>query len=138
MSVSKSIERLARIRGLEEEERRLKLEEAAARLQSLKHARTEAIEKERLGRAGIAASAATGELNDRVAGLVESDIARTRTRMLNSRIAVAENETAARLREFLEKFSDSAGKRGREHRGRRGKGFRTYQLLGCGLTSGGS
>ena len=103
MSVSKALERLLRIRRLEVEQRRLKLEAALARLQVLEHARHEAAEMERQGRARVIESASSGELADRVAGLVQSDAARARMKMLEPRIAAAEIETFDRRREFLEK-----------------------------------
>jgi flagellar export protein FliJ len=103
MSVSRALQRLLRIRGLEEEQRRLKLEAALARLRALEQARDQAAEIEKQGRARVVESARSGELADRVAGLVQSDAARARMRMLEPRIASAEIETIDARREFLEK-----------------------------------
>jgi len=103
MSVPRALERLLRIRGIEEEQRRLRLEAATARLQSLEQAREAAAQRERQGRARITESAVSGELADRVAGLVETDTARARARILEPRVAAAETETIERRREFLEK-----------------------------------
>jgi hypothetical protein len=99
----KALERLLRIRGLEENQRRLTLESAHARLQSLEQARDAAMKIERRGRAWLAESASSGELADRVAGLVESDAARARVRTLEPRVAAAEIETVRRRCEFLDK-----------------------------------
>ena len=103
MSVPKALERLLRIRGIEEEQRRLRLEATVARLQSLGQDRVAAAQMEREGRARLTAGAVSGELADRVAGAVEADTARARARMLEPRIAAAEIETIERRREFLEK-----------------------------------
>jgi len=103
MSVPKALERLLRIRGLEEEQRRLRLEAAVARLQSFEQAREAAAQMERDGRARLTAGAVSGDLPDRVAGAVETDTARVRARMLEPRIAAAEIETIERRRDFLEK-----------------------------------
>src|SRR5215472_15784604 len=103
MGVSRALQRLLRIRGLEEEQRRLKLEAALARLRALQQARDQAAEIEKQGRARVIESACSGELADRVAGLVQSDAARARMRMLEPRIASAEIETIDARREFLEK-----------------------------------
>jgi hypothetical protein len=103
MSVPKALQRLLRIRGLEEEQRRLELEAAIAGLQSLEQAREAAAQMHREARAHIAESAISGELVDRVAGLVETDTARAWERLLEPRIEAAEMETTQRRREFLQK-----------------------------------
>ena len=101
MGVAKALERLLRIRGLEEEQRRLTLDAAQARLQSLERARDAAVEMGRRARSWIAER--PGELVDRVAGRVEADAARAHVRVLEPRIAAAEIETVQRRREFLDK-----------------------------------
>jgi flagellar export protein FliJ len=103
MSVPKALERLLRIRGVEEEQRRRSLETAAARLKSLEQARVAALQMEKQGRARVSASVVSGAIEDRQAGLVETDSAQRRARMLRARIAAAEQETVARRQEFLEK-----------------------------------
>lgn len=103
MSGPKVLERLLRIFGLEEEQRQLKLEAALGALQSLEQARDAAVELEKRGRARAAESGASTELADRVAGLVEQDIARARVRILKPRVAAAEIEMLQRRREFLDK-----------------------------------
>jgi hypothetical protein len=103
MSILKALERLRRIRCLEEEQRRLTLETAVARLQLFKQARDSADKMERQGRARVTASAVSGELTDRVAGWVETESGRQRAQMLQPRIAAAEVEAVEQRREFLEK-----------------------------------
>jgi len=103
MRVPRALERLLRIRGLEEEQRRIKLEASVASLQKLEQARKAAAKMEREGRARVAESAVSGDVADRVAGMVETDTARARARILEPRIAAAEMESVERRREFLEK-----------------------------------
>jgi hypothetical protein len=103
MSVAKTLQRLFHIRRLEEDQRRGTLEAAVAKLNLLVHAREQAAEMEIEGRAHMVEGAASGELVDRVAGLVQTDVARRRRQMLVPRIASAEAHAADCRREFLEK-----------------------------------
>jgi flagellar export protein FliJ len=103
MSMPKGLERLLRIRGVEEEQRRRSLESAAVKLKSLEQAQAAALQMEKQGRARVSASVVSGAIEDRQAGLVETDSAQRRARMLAGRIAAAEQETVARREEFLEK-----------------------------------
>jgi len=103
MSVPKALERLLRIRGVEEEQRRRSLDTAVAKLKALEQARHAALQMEKQGRARLSASVISGAIADRQAGLVETEAAQRRARMLAARIVAAEKETIARRQEFLEK-----------------------------------
>jgi hypothetical protein len=103
MSGSRSLERLLRIRGVEEEQRRRVLEASEVKLRSLVQNRTAALQTEQTGRRREVAGMISGEITERQAGLVESANAQKRARALAARIVVAEGETAAGRQEFLEK-----------------------------------
>ncbi len=72
MAVSRALRRLLRIRELEEEQSRLALESALGELNRLEASLAAAVERERRGRRLVKASAQTGELPDRLAGLEET------------------------------------------------------------------
>src|SRR5579864_1821440 len=103
MSAPKAIERLLRIRAREEEQRRASLESALGELDALKRARDSARQSERQARAGVGASAASGEIVDRQAALVQMESARRRSRLLEPRIAASELETTRLRQELLAK-----------------------------------
>ena len=103
MAVSKSLERLLRIRDLQEEQQRLALESAAGKLRDLEAARQAAGEMERAGRAWIGASVQTGVVADRHGGLVQETAGRRRAELLAQYIARAEAETKRLYEAFLEK-----------------------------------
>ena len=103
MNASKAIERLLRIRALEEEQRRASLESALGELDALKRAQNAARQSERRGRARVGASAASGEVIDRQVALVEMETARRRVGLLEPRIAASELEAARRRQELLAK-----------------------------------
>ena len=103
MSVSKALARLLQVRALEEEQRRASLESALGELAELKRAREAAGETERQGRALVGASAGSGNIVDRRAGLVEMEAARRRARRLAPRIADSQLEAGRRRQEFLDK-----------------------------------
>ena len=103
MSVSRSLQRLLRIRGVEEEQRRRSLNEAQAKLTSLQHDRADATQQEQQGRRREVAGMISGVIADRQAGMVESVAAQKCARVLAARIAAAENETIERRQAFLEK-----------------------------------
>ena len=103
MGGSKALERLLRIRALEEEQRRASLETALGELDALKRAREAAVESERNGRAQVVSSVASGSVVDRQAALVEMEAALRRSRILAPRIVVSEREAVFRREEFLEK-----------------------------------
>jgi flagellar biosynthesis chaperone FliJ len=103
MAVPKPLERLLRIRDLQEEQHRLALESAAAQLRELEAARHAAGEMERAGRALVGASVKTGELADRQGGLVQAAAASRRGVVLAQHIARAEAVTKRLHESFLEK-----------------------------------
>lgn len=103
MAVSRAMQRLLRVRDLEEEQRRLALESALGELDGLKRARDAAGARERQGRALVCAAVQSGEVGDRQAGHVEAEAASRLSRALARRIAATEIETARLRQEFLEK-----------------------------------
>jgi flagellar biosynthesis chaperone FliJ len=103
MSISNMLRRLLSIRSLEEEQLRVKLETATAKLRSLEEAREAAIRLEAEGRSLLAESAVSGEVTDRIAGLLEITTGNARSRTLDVFIEAAKRESAERRREFLEK-----------------------------------
>ena len=72
MAVSRALRRLLRIRDLQEEQSRLVLESALGELHRLENAMTATFVRDRQGRSLVQASARTGELPDRLAGLDET------------------------------------------------------------------
>ncbi len=103
MAVPRAMRRLLRIRGMEEEQRQVALESAQGDLRRLEGLLAVVQERERRGRRLVAASAETGELMDRIAGLEEMRAARRHAAALTPRIAEAELAVTARRREFLAK-----------------------------------
>lgn len=103
MALPRAMRRLLRIRGMEEEQRQAALESALGDLSRLEVALAVARERERRGRRLVAASAETGDLIDRIAGLEEMRTARRHAATLTPRIAEAELSVIARRREFLAK-----------------------------------
>jgi hypothetical protein len=103
MAVSRALQRLLRIRFLEEEQSRLALESALAELWRLEHALEGSDARDRRGRCLVEASARSGELPDRLAGLEESRAAARVAALLAPRIASAEAEVVDLRQEFLDK-----------------------------------
>jgi hypothetical protein len=103
MAPSRSLRRLLRIRDLEEEQSRLALESALGELNRLENALKATVELERRGRRLIEASARTGELPDRLAGLEEAHTADRLFAVLGPRIEAKEEEIMARRAEFFSK-----------------------------------
>jgi restriction endonuclease Mrr len=103
MAVSRVLRRLLRVLTLEEEQSRLSLESALGWLRQLEHALTATADKDRRGRGLVVASAQTGELSDRLAGLEETHSAKRRIVVLASRIAQAEAEVDRQRQAFLAK-----------------------------------
>ena|SRR5208282_2921692 len=103
MAVSRGLRRLLCIRDLQEEHSRLELESALGELHRLEHALQATAERDRQGRRLIEASARTGELPDRLAGLEESRAASRHALILAPRIADGEEEVVALRKEFLTK-----------------------------------
>jgi flagellar biosynthesis chaperone FliJ len=103
MAVSRALRRLLRIRNLEEEQGRLALESAVGDLNLLEHALWATIERDRRGRRLIEASARSGQLPDRLAGMEEMRAAIRFTEALTPRIEAAKEEVADLREEFLAK-----------------------------------
>jgi flagellar export protein FliJ len=103
MPVSGALQRLLRIRDLEEEQSRLALESALGELHRLQSALEAAQDRDRRGRKLVKASAGSGELPDRLAGLEEIRTAQRHATSLEPRIADAENDVTALREEFLAK-----------------------------------
>jgi hypothetical protein len=103
MSVSRAMRRLLHIRNLEEEQSRLALESAMGEFNRLECELTVAIARERQGRRLVEASAQTGELPDRLAGLEETRSATRHAEALEPRIEAKENEVAELRQAFLVK-----------------------------------
>ena len=103
MAVSRALRRLLRIRDLEEEQCRLALESSIGELNRLQSALANTAERDRRGRRLVHASAQTGELQDRLAGLEETRAADRIVAVLEPRIEAMEAEVAERRRGFLAK-----------------------------------
>jgi hypothetical protein len=103
MAVARALRRLLRIRELEEEQCRLALESTLGELNRLQDAMRATVERERRGRRLIEASARTGELPDRLAGIEEAHAVDRLFAVLGPRIAAKEEEVMARRQEFLVK-----------------------------------
>ncbi len=97
------LQRLLRIRDLEEEQRRLALESALGELNQLKGAMKSARVRERQGRQLVGESARSGQGADRQAGLVQTLCAKRQAAVLEPRLADAQEEAARLRREVLEK-----------------------------------
>ncbi len=103
MRAPKPLQRLLRVRSLEEEHQRRSLESAMARLKTLEMAREAAFELEKQGLRRQTAGMISGSIADRQAGLVEAESAQRRARALAARIAATEDEVTARRQEYLGK-----------------------------------
>jgi hypothetical protein len=128
MAVSRAMQRLLKVLEIQEEEYRAAMEAARAELKQLEQALTRSVERERGGRHLVAASAASGDVTDRIAGLEEAHTARRVAAALAPRIAEAELAVHARRREFLgkrierrqtETLIEEAGARDKLEAGRR-------------------
>lgn len=103
MAGSQAMRRLLRVRELEEEQCAGALESAIGEWKWLQAAQTAARRRERSGRQLVAASAASGELVDRVAGIEEARNAGRHAAALEARIRAAEERVGLRREEFLAK-----------------------------------
>jgi hypothetical protein len=103
MAVSRALRRLLRIRNLEEEQSRLALESALGDLNRLESALAANIDREIRGRRLIGASARTGQVPDRIAGIEETRSAGHHAATLGPKIEAGEGEIMARREEFLMK-----------------------------------
>jgi len=106
------MKRLLRLLEIEEEQSRAALARALADLERLEMAMAATAERDRGGRRLVAASASTGELADRLAGLEETRAARRHAAALAPRITETRLAAGARQQEFPARGS-SAGKRRR-------------------------
>jgi len=103
MAVSRAMRRQLQVLEIQEEACRATLESARAEFRRLEQALTWNVERERGGRRLVAASAVTGEVTDRIAGIEETRTARRIAAALAPRIAEAELAVHSRQREFLGK-----------------------------------
>lgn len=103
MAAARSLRRLLHVLELEEEQARQALEGAVNELRQIEAALASTVERERRGRRLVTASACSGELADRLAGLEEARWAKRRAAALATRIAAAELQAAARRQEFRAK-----------------------------------
>jgi hypothetical protein len=103
MAVSRALRRLLCIRNLEEEQSRLALESALGELNRLEQALAATFERDRRGRRLVEASARTGQLTDRLAGLEETRSSVRHAAALGPRVEAMEDDVAALRQEFLNK-----------------------------------
>ena len=106
MAVSKALLRLLRVRGIEEERRRMALETASQKLRNLEEARNAALARDRQGRELMRTSVGSGELADRISGLVETEGGRKLVHVLAPRIKASEADQVRSEQEFLEKRTE--------------------------------
>jgi len=92
-----------RIRDLEEEQSRIALESAIGDLRQLEHAQAATVERDRRGRRLFDSSVHTGDLPDRLAGLVEQHAADRAQRALSPRILDAEQDVAGLREDYLDR-----------------------------------
>lgn len=103
MAASRALRRLLRVLHLEEEQNRRTLEAALGELHSLERALQAAADQDRGGRRLIAASAQSGDLIDRIAGLEEGYTAARRAALLRPRIQESAERAAALREDYLAK-----------------------------------
>ena len=103
MAVSRALRRLLRILEIEEEQSRLALESAQGELTRLERSLTVAKMRERGGRHLVVASASSGEMTDRLAGIAETEAAQRRATALKPRIADAQDDVSVLREAFLSK-----------------------------------
>ena len=103
MAVSRVMRRLLQVLEMQEESSRARLESARAEIRQLQEAMTRQAERERLGRRWVAASARSGEIVERIAGLEESRLAKRHLTILAQRITVAVKAMELAQRELLDK-----------------------------------
>lgn len=101
MGSARMFERVLRIRQMEEDEGRRRLDLAIAELSQLELELRRAKQRESAGRSLVAASAASGEIADRIAGMEESRSASRSAVALASRIRTAEDSLALLRRDYL-------------------------------------
>lgn len=89
MAVARAMRRLLKVLEIEEEQAKLALESAMGELKLLEHGWAAAVERNRAGRRLVTASAESGNLSDRWAGLEEARVGNRRAELLKPRIAEA-------------------------------------------------
>ena len=103
MAASRALRRLLRIRDIEEEQCRLEVEAAQGNLGKLQRAMGEAVNRSSGGRRLVQASARSGDLPDRLAGIEETRSAERRAVALVPCIADAAQDVAIAREEYLAK-----------------------------------
>lgn len=103
MAVPRSLRRLLRVLEIEEEQRRAELEAGLGELGRFNRALHATANRDRGGRALVASSAFSGDVQDRLAGLEETRTAQRVEAALKPRTAAAERQAAALRQEFLAK-----------------------------------
>jgi hypothetical protein len=103
MAVSRALRRLLSVLELEEEQAHATLQRSLGEQHRFEEAHLAVLERERAGRRLLVASAGSGEIVDRLAGMEESRTARRLAGILKTRIAEAAQEVAARREAFLAK-----------------------------------
>jgi hypothetical protein len=94
---------LLQVLEIQEEECRASIESARAELKGLEQALARSVERGRVGRRLVAASAATGDITDRIAGVEEIHLAKRIATALAQRIGESEIVVNTRQGEFLAK-----------------------------------
>ena len=103
MAVSRALRRLLRVLTIEEEQCRLALESALGELRLFERALSATIDQARGGRRLVIASAQSGELPDRLAGIEETHAADRRASVLALRIEEAQSNSDVLRQAFLAK-----------------------------------
>jgi len=103
MAVSRAMKRLLRVLEIQEEQYRAAFASALEDLKRLEGAMAATAQRDREGRRLVAASAQTGLLEDRLAGLEETRAARRHSTVLAPRIREAKLRADTRQQEFLGK-----------------------------------
>ena len=103
MAASRALRRLLRVLEIEEEQNRLALESAQSELARLERSLTVARMRERSGRHLVVASASSGELTDRLAGIAETAAAQHHAIALELRIVNAQADVSTLREAFLSK-----------------------------------
>lgn len=103
MAVSRALRRLLRVRNLEEDLSRTALEAGLSELHQLEHTRTISEGRERSGRRLIFSSSQSGDVGDRLAGIIEVQAAARQADLLASKIVEAERGVAELRQQFMEK-----------------------------------
>ncbi len=106
MPVSGGLRRLLRVLEIEEEQRKAQMESLARDLRKMVQGLAAAEDRNREGRRLVMASAATGELADRLAGLDESRAALRTAAALRPRIAETEISANVSRQNFLSKRTE--------------------------------